>query len=92
MSHIPVNELVAKARALAKKCFQQGTRRVTDQHAARTVTDQFAFDMSGELEGLAQNIESILNDYTENGQTLTPGGSNQYVGEDGTLKTGDGTS
>ena len=52
------------------------------------VVDEFANEMSGELAGLADNIEALLNDYAENGQTLTPPGTNQYVGADGQTEAG----
>ena len=89
MAHTPVAELVSTARAIAKDGHTLWTNAMNGD-AGLSWKD--VETLASRVAGLGDNIEALLNDYTENGQTLTAPGSNQYVGEDGTLKTGDGTS
>jgi hypothetical protein len=58
MAHVPVKELVARCRALARECTKRGISE-PERYVAPTIADPFAYEMGGKLAGLADNIESL---------------------------------
>ena len=66
MPHVPIKQLVAHCRDLAHECTRRGISE-HEEYVAPVITDPFAYEMGGKLAGLADNIESLFNDYPRDG-------------------------
>ena len=62
MAHVPIEELVARCRDLAHECTKRGVGE-PERYVAPTIADPFAYEMGGKLAELADNIESLFNDF-----------------------------